>query len=80
MTKKLLILFEINFGILSLQNVFLILCSKSAIDRLSQNTFTDVGNILQKRRITDFAENFGCHLTDSFRFDRKEMILASLEF
>lgn len=40
---------------------------KSAIERLAQNTFTDVGNILQKRRMADFAENSGCHLTDSVR-------------
>lgn len=80
MTKKLLVLSEVNFVLMSPQNMFLILCSKDAIDRLSQNTFTDVGNILQKRRLTDFVENFGCHLTDSVRLYKTEMILASLEF
>lgn len=47
-------------------------CRKSAIERLAQNTFTDVGNILQKRRMADFAENSGCHLTDSVRSERTE--------
>ncbi|XP_013388789.1 uncharacterized protein LOC106157618 isoform X1 [Lingula anatina] len=39
---------------------------KALLD-LAKEIFTDVGNLLQERRIKDFTSNFGCHLTENYK-------------
>lgn len=41
------------------------------MERLAREAFTDVGNILQKRRMTDHIDNFGCHLTENVKWVEK---------
>uniref|UniRef100_X1Z3N2 Daxx histone-binding domain-containing protein n=1 Tax=Capitella teleta TaxID=283909 RepID=X1Z3N2_CAPTE len=41
--------------------------NKSYIAQIAKETFVDVGQRLQERRQEDFAENFGCQLTDELK-------------
>ena len=44
--------------------------SHCAADPLAHDIFTEVGNKLQQRRLKDFIQNFGSHLTDEYRPDQ----------
>ena len=43
------------------------LFSHSTSEKLANDIFTEVGNKLQQRRLKDFVQNFGCHLTDEYK-------------
>jgi len=38
------------------------------IDDMARSLFVDVGSQLQKRRVKDYQENFGCHVTDRVKY------------
>ena len=42
-------------------------CRKKRIETLARDIFTQVGNTLQQRRMDDFTNTFGSHLTDRFK-------------
>ena len=39
------------------------------METLAHDTFTEVGNGLQRRRVDDFIQNFGSYLTDEYKPD-----------
>ena len=43
-------------------------CRLSYVDVLARETFTAVGDLLQTKRMREFAADFGCHLTDNVRY------------
>jgi len=43
------------------------MCSHSTVEQLARDIFASVGNNLQQRRLKDFIQNFGSHLTDEYR-------------
>jgi len=47
--------------------VFCFIYSHSTVDTLAREIFAEVGNKLQQRRMKDFMQNFGSHLTDEYR-------------
>jgi len=40
-----------------------------SVETLAHDTFTEVGNGLQRRRVDDFIQNFGSYLTDEYKPD-----------
>jgi len=46
----------------------LCLCRKCPVNYLAQQIFTQVGEKLQRRRLKDFYQNFGSHLTDEYQY------------
>jgi len=43
------------------------MCRRCLAEMLARDIFTEVGNKLQQRRVDDFIQNFGSHLTDEYK-------------
>jgi len=52
----------------NLLSVLCFVCSHGSLETLARDIFTEVGDKLQQRRLKDFIQNFGCHLTDEYRY------------